>query len=135
MVTKSSEFGCPKCQGVMARLVKVSEPVWRCGGCCGLWMSLPTRDRLLGQVEKIEFIEKVAASGDSAEERDEAAFDSCPECSGAMVSMVDADQPHVEFEQCATCGGVFLDAGELTDLSMLTLSERVRAIWRTRIRK
>ena len=33
-----------------------------------------------------------------------------------VIRMADADR-HVHFEQCAACGGIFLDAGEHRELS------------------
>ena len=32
-----------------------------------------------------------------------------------MVRMVDHQQPHIWFEGCSVCGGVYLDAGEFKD--------------------
>ena len=47
-----------------------------------------------------------------------------------MIHMIDADQQHVGFEACTVCGGVFLDAGELTDLAEFTNSEKFKSFWR-----
>ncbi len=50
----------------------------------------------------------------------------CPDGHGRMLKTSDQDQTHIWFERCATCGGVFLDAGEFTDLKYKTLMDHVR---------
>jgi Zn-finger nucleic acid-binding protein len=40
-----------------------------------------------------------------------------------MDKIEDLDQPHIWIENCAVCGGIFFDAGELTDLKEKTLSD------------
>ena len=47
----------------------------------------------------------------------------CPRCGGGMVRMVDAAQPHIWFEKCASCSGAFFDAGEFRDLSEQSISD------------
>jgi hypothetical protein len=32
-----------------------------------------------------------------------------------MIRMVDAKQPHIHYEACTSCYGIFLDAGEFRD--------------------
>jgi hypothetical protein len=46
-----------------------------------------------------------------------------------MLRMVDPAQPHVWYEACKVCNGVFLDAGEFRDLRELTLLDRLRALF------
>lgn len=50
----------------------------------------------------------------------------CPLGHGRMEKVSDEDQTHVWYERCATCGGLFLDAGELTDLKYVTLMDKLR---------
>ncbi|MEL7187877.1 MAG: zf-TFIIB domain-containing protein, partial [Pseudomonadota bacterium] len=47
----------------------------------------------------------------------------CPRCAGAMNKLVDPEQTHVWFEQCDSCSGSFFDAGELTDLATVSVSD------------
>jgi len=47
----------------------------------------------------------------------------CPRCAGPMNRLVDPAQPHIWFEQCGSCHGSFFDAGELTDLVTVSLSD------------
>ena len=43
-----------------------------------------------------------------------------------MLRMVDLDQPHIWYEECTVCHGIWLDAGELRDLSRKDLLDKVR---------
>ncbi|MEM7099717.1 MAG: hypothetical protein AAF541_15730 [Pseudomonadota bacterium] len=54
----------------------------------------------------------------------------CPEGHGPMVRCSDEDQRHVWYETCEICNGVFLDAGEFTDLKFKTLLDWVRGLFR-----
>ena len=43
-----------------------------------------------------------------------------------MTKMTDKTQFHIKYEMCADCRGIFLDEGELLDLSEFTLTERMQ---------
>ena len=40
-----------------------------------------------------------------------------------MNRLVDPEQTHIWFEQCDSCRGSFFDAGELTDLATVSVSD------------
>ena len=40
-----------------------------------------------------------------------------------MNRLVDPEQKHIWFEQCASCDGSYFDAGELTDLATVSISD------------
>ena len=40
-----------------------------------------------------------------------------------MVKVVDPKQTHIWYETCSSCKGSYLDAGELLDLSKVTISD------------
>jgi Zn-finger nucleic acid-binding protein len=40
-----------------------------------------------------------------------------------MVRVVDPQQRHIWYETCSSCSGSFLDAGELLDLSKITIAD------------
>jgi Zn-finger nucleic acid-binding protein len=40
-----------------------------------------------------------------------------------MIRMVDHQQPHIHFESCTLCHGVFFDAGEFRDYKEVTVAE------------
>lgn len=50
----------------------------------------------------------------------------CPRDKALLVTVTDPKQTHIRYEKCTICGGMFLDAGELKDLTEYTLAERIR---------
>jgi Zn-finger nucleic acid-binding protein len=54
----------------------------------------------------------------------------CPRDGTVLLQIPDPRQPHIVIDLCRTCGGVLLDAGELTDLSEFTLAERVKGFFK-----
>ncbi|XAL98777.1 zf-TFIIB domain-containing protein [Phycisphaeraceae bacterium D3-23] len=118
---------CPKCSAEMKTQAVDGIEVDQCTGCGGMWFDLREHDRLREKGGKA-----VASldSGDRAkgaannEERD---ID-CPRCGVQMVKLAHHEQTHIHYEQCATCGGAYFDAGEFDDLRELTLGERVKRL-------
>jgi hypothetical protein len=47
-----------------------------------------------------------------------------------MIQMTDHKQPHIKYESCTVCYGVFFDAGEFRDYKEVTLAESVRKLLR-----
>jgi len=45
----------------------------------------------------------------------------CPNCGSQMIPMVDRAQPHIRYEACTVCYGVFFDAGEFRDYKERTV--------------
>ena len=116
----SGAMRCPKCRSDMEQIVYEGTEIDRCTTCEGLWFDA-------GEIEALRGKEAAAAldTGSAAVGRKSNALDSyqCPRCSGAMVRVVDARQPHVWFETCSSCKGSFLDAGELRDLATVSLAD------------
>ena len=56
----------------------------------------------------------------------------CPECSTVMDKTSDERQTHIWYESCPSCGNLFFDAGEFTDLKYDTLMDRLRGLVRGR---
>ena len=52
----------------------------------------------------------------------------CPEGHGVMLQKSDPEQPHIWLEHCPVCEGVYLDAGEFTDLKYLTVVDWVKKL-------
>ena len=40
-----------------------------------------------------------------------------------MNRLVEPEQTHIRFEQCGSCRGTFFDAGKLTDLATVSVSD------------
>lgn len=114
---------CPKCNHGMESVEFQGIEVDRCSLCKGLWFDALEHEAL----KKMEGSEEID-QGDpevgelfNAEDRI-----SCPRCHTSMIRMVDRDQPHIWFESCTTCYGVFFDAGEFTDYKHHTLMDAIR---------
>ena len=116
----SGAMRCPKCRSDMEQIVYEGTEIDRCTTCEGLWFDA-------GEIEALRGKEAAAAldTGSAAVGRKSNTLDryQCPRCSGAMVRVVDARQPHVWFETCSSCKGSFLDAGELRDLATVSLAD------------
>jgi Zn-finger nucleic acid-binding protein len=119
---------CPKCREPMRSERVGCVTVDRCVGCGGLWLDALEKERLLEHKGAARHAD--AGSRAQAGRMDRKVKILCPRDHSTMIHMVDASQPHVGFESCTVCGGVFLDAGELTDLSEVSLRERVRMVFR-----
>ncbi len=118
---------CPKCGAQMKELdAGDGVEVDRCPNCHGVWLDVGEREKLLsggGGVGQVD----VGLASEGARRDDQRTL-TCPRDRASMVAMVDAHQRHVRYEQCSTCGGAFFDAGELRDLSEVTLGERLRML-------
>jgi uncharacterized protein len=120
-------MNCPKCNSVMQKVSVEDIEVDCCGTCEGIWFDLREHDHLKlirGSEDRIDL-------GDPAKLRGGEAMDAvrdinCPRCGVKLVKLSMPDQTHIKYEQCATCGGAFLDAGEFTDFKHLSVSERAK---------
>jgi Zn-finger nucleic acid-binding protein len=92
----------------------------RCTNCHGIWFDM--REHVhLKEREGAESIEMGTV-------KDGALFNKkgdveCPVCHSQMIRMVDAGQPHIWYESCHTCYGVFFDAGEFADYKEKNLAD------------
>lgn len=115
---------CPKCDAQMKPATVAGVQFDRCEACEGMWFDLREHEHLRAK----DGVARRVDTGDAAKGRannDIRDFD-CPRCHTQMVKMVFVDQPHIRYESCNTCGGVYLDAGEFRDLQHLSLAERVK---------
>ena len=97
----------------------------RCKTCGGIWFDA-------GEIEVMRDKQAAAAidTGDASVSMKSNVTDDypCPRCSGAMVKVVDPQQTHIWYETCSACSGSFLDAGELLDLSKLTIADFLKGL-------
>ena len=103
---------CPKCYSPMEAIQFQDIEVNKCTGCEGIWFD-DMEQELLKHLKGSEAI-------DTGDPKDGAQFNNiddyrCPRCGGNMVKMVDNEQPHIWYERCHSCFGVFFDAGEFSD--------------------
>lgn len=117
---------CPKC-GERADIVDVSGVVIdRCPACGGIWLDATELKPLREAHGVADRVDRGGPQVQPAQGQKGAVL--CPRDRSMLIRMSDPEQPHVRFESCTVCGGIFLDAGELRDLANLTLLERLRAM-------
>ena len=116
----SGAMRCPKCRADMQQILIDGTEIDRCSACHGLWFDA-------GELSKFSNKEAAAALdiGDvkTGKKQNEIEHYRCPRCAGQMVRLVDPKQPHIWFEQCGSCHGSYFDAGELTDLATVSVSD------------
>jgi PAT family beta-lactamase induction signal transducer AmpG len=116
----SGAMRCPKCRADMEQIDYEGAEIDRCTICSGIWFDA-------GEIDVLR--DKRAATaidtGDAKTGKRSNAIHSyqCPRCSGAMVKVVDPKQTHICYETCSSCHGSYLDAGELRDLSNVSISD------------
>lgn len=105
-------MNCPKCSSEMEKVTHQDVEVDRCTNCYGLWFDLLELDDLKA-IEDSEHIDV----GDAGVGKlyDHLTDVNCPQCGARMIKMVDRRQPHLSYEACTVCYGVFFDAGEFRD--------------------
>ncbi|MEL6329828.1 MAG: zf-TFIIB domain-containing protein [Planctomycetota bacterium] len=121
---------CPKDNTLMERLDADGIAVDRCPSCGGIWFDLGelralmnrADDDLIGELDRTD--RRVPASAHTEDRSNWV----CPRDGQRLTSLRDPQQPHLEYELCTHCGGVFFDSGELKDLSRVTLLERLRSL-------
>ena len=115
---------CPKCNSELKTLVHQNVEVDRCPGCGGIWFDAFEHEELreLSGSEKIDYSPKTTVPANSGSGL-------CPRDQQRLFGMVVAGQPHIAFESCGFCHGVFFDAGEIKDFREETFGERLRAIF------
>ncbi len=116
----SGKIRCPKCRADMEQVDFDDTEIDRCTTCSGIWFDA-------GELEIFRDKKAAAAidTGDAKVGKESNRIDQypCPRCSGEMVKVVDPQQTHIWYETCSACSGSFLDAGELIDLSKITISD------------
>ena len=103
---------CPKCQSDMETITYAEIEVDRCRRCKGIWFDMLEHEHLK-DVEGSESID--IGNPELGKQYDYLRRVTCPSCSSQLIAMVDKDQPHIRFEACTSCYGVFFDAGEFKD--------------------
>lgn len=114
---------CPKCMSPMEKVSYSNIEVDRCLSCKGIWFDLLEHEKL----KKIKGSEEIdTGNPDIGKEYNDIDKINCPVCNTRMVKMVDKDQSHIWYESCATCYGVFLDAGEFADFKEENLTDLIK---------
>jgi len=118
---------CPKCCKPMETVEFGTDiKVMRCTGCSGLFCKWQTLQQLRDEWLADTVLDKGSAV--MGAKHNEILDIACPECGTTMDRVKDPQQKHITLDSCANCDGVFLDAGELTDMKSLTLMDHVRRL-------
>lgn len=116
---------CPKCGHPMEPVAFGDVEVDRCTLCKGLWFDLLEHEQLK-EMPGSEVIDCGDPEVGAVFNRDDRIR--CPRCAGPMIRMVDPQQPHIWYESCGVCFGVYFDAGEFTDYKRHTLADFFRRL-------
>lgn len=124
---------CPKCRSDVRRIQFDEIEVDQCRECGGLWFDFMEAEKLQKR-RGSEALDRSATPAErSGDPGDEPRADTliCPRCLGhTLTRMAVRGQPHILYERCVVCHGVFFDPGEFRDLKELGLRERIRAMMR-----
>ncbi len=119
-------MNCPKCKHYMRTIVYEGVEVNRCSECYGIWF-----DRFELQDLKVLAGSEVIDMGDPdiGQQQNRNTEAVCPRCDVPMTVESDKRQPHIRFEKCPECKGVYFDAGEFRDYKELTIGEFFKSIF------
>ncbi len=103
---------CPKCQASLEAVGYANIEVDRCTNCKGIWFDSLEAQKL----KDIEGSESLDIGDPAAGSKYNQMGDiNCPKCHTKMTKMVDLHQPHIWYEKCPVCYGIWFDAGEFKD--------------------
>lgn len=118
---------CPKCNAPMETIeFGTNISIERCTGCYGLFCKWHTLEELRDEWLADTVLDKGSAAVGA--KHNEMKDIPCPECGATMDRIQDSEQTHITLDSCSGCDGVFLDAGELTDIKSVTLMDHVRRL-------
>lgn len=114
---------CPKCSSEMEKVAYQTIEVDRCTNCKGIWFDMLEHEKLKA-MKGSESIDE--GDPEVGKKYNEMGNIDCPVCQTRMVRMVDNIQPHIWYESCTVCYGVFFDAGEFKDYKEETVLDFFR---------
>ncbi len=118
-------MNCPKCDSAFEKIFVETIELDRCTNCKGIWFDSGE----LKEILKIKNSEKVDIGDQKVGKRNDNIKNvRCPKCNQIMAPMVDLKQSHIWYEYCGSCGGVYLDAGELKDLKEINIFDKIKNI-------
>ena len=119
-------MNCPKCQAAMETVTFEGVTVDRCTGCQGIWLDAGER-RVLQDLKGAQAIDIGDAT--TGRKMDAITAIDCPRCQKPMIVKTDIDHHDITFECCPVCKGIYLDAGEFTDLKDYTFMDYLRHLF------
>ena len=118
---------CPKCKHYMKPISYQGIEVDRCTHCLGIWFDRFEQEDLkhLSGSEVIDI-----GDAETGREQNKKTRVFCPKCRTLMMPETDEQQPHIHYERCPQCKGVYFDAGEFRDYKKLTIGEFFRSLFK-----
>ncbi len=114
---------CPKCHSEFKTIEYEGIEVDQCTKCEGIWFDILEHEEL----KKIKGSESIdSGSPEKGQEYNKIDKVDCPKCKTQMIRMVDIKQPHIWYEACSICNGVFFDAGEFKDFKKYTILDFIK---------
>jgi Zn-finger nucleic acid-binding protein len=103
---------CPKCKTNLETISYENIEVDRCPKCGGIWFDAMEAEELkkIKGSEKLDTIEPAVGHQYNRMIKQI----NCPRCQTKMQKILDIDRYSIWYEQCVTCSGIWLDAGEFT---------------------
>ena len=102
---------CPACDSFLVHDEASEFGFWRCPKCGGLWMPFGVLEELIsheeGLWEEAEEVRKVKEETVGEGKR------ICPEDGAVLRAIPYREDAKVRVDECPTCSGIWLDAGEL----------------------
>jgi Zn-finger nucleic acid-binding protein len=128
---RSSVMGqlrCPRDGTVMERVTLGTMSVDRCDICRGMWLDLGELQKLVARPTAAATLDPPMTLASTREMNKSMLVGAmvCPRDGETLRERADAKQEHVRVDECPSCKGVFLDAGELRDLSEHTIGEKLK---------
>lgn len=125
---RQGRIDCPKCAARMQPVDCDGVTVDRCPTCGGMFFDLDEEPHILRNQELVAQLDTHPPDPHNPH-ADAKVKIHCPRDGEPMLHVHDVQQHHVGYETCPACGGVYLDAGELKDLSEFSVGEWLRRMF------
>ena len=114
----------------MAQLQHDGVGVNRCIKCGALWFDTLTSKMIRRLPGGAPLTMNDPTQG--GEEDAEVGEIKCPNCGSKTLKRIDPDAPHVWYEMCSICDGVFFDCGEFEDYANNSIGDTFDQLFATK---
>lgn len=105
---------CPACETPMSTVRVAGVAVDGCDACGGVWLDAGEVQRLGNWPAALDAVGRRFKPNTPSLSLGKIV---CPACSGALEPHELQSLPGIELDQCASCGGLWLDAGEAQQIA------------------